>query len=67
MQWKVSGFEANFEELALLSRWYRPAVFGSQETVLTSSKTPSSGFNILTKKSLNDTATRGVALFIISI
>ena len=36
-----------------------------QETFLTNSKTPSfSGFNILTKHSLNDRATRGVALFI---
>ena len=56
---------ANFEELALLSRRYKPAVFGLQETFLTSSKTPSfSGFNILTKNSLNDRATGGVALLI---
>ena len=40
-------------------------MFGLQETFLTSSKSPSfSGFNILTKKSLNDRATRGVALLI---
>ena len=65
IQWNVRGFQANFEELALLSRRYKPAVFGLQETFLTSSKTPSlSGFNILTKNSLNDRATGGVALLI---
>ena len=65
IQWNVRGFQANFEELALLSRKYKPAVFGLQETFLTSSKTPTfSGFNILTKNSLNDRATGGVALLI---
>ena len=65
IQWNVRGFQANFEELALLSRRYKPAVFGLQETFLTSSKTPSfSGFNILTKHSLNDRATEGVAQLI---
>ena len=50
----LRGFQANFEELALLSRRYKLAVFGLQETFLTNSKTPSfSGFNILTKNSLN--------------
>ena len=40
-------------------------MFGLQETFLTSSKSPSfSGFNILTKNSLNDRATGGVALLI---
>ena len=40
-------------------------MFGLQETFLTSSKTPSfSGFNILTKNSLNNRATGGVALLI---
>ena len=65
IQWNVQGFQANFEELALLLRRYKPAVFGLQETFLTSSKTQSfSGFNILTKNSLNDRATREVALLI---
>ena len=65
IQWNLRGFQANFEELTLLSRRYKPAVFGLQETFLTSSKTPSfSGFNILTKNSLNDRATGGVALLI---
>ena len=65
IQWNVRGFQANFEELTLLSRKYKPAVFGLQETFLTSSKTLSfSGFNILTKKSLNDRATGGGALLI---
>ena len=60
IQWNVRGFQGNFEELALLS-----AVFGLQETFLTSSKTPSfSGFNILTNNSLNDKAAGGVALLI---
>ena len=44
---------------------FNPAVFGLQEKYLTNSKTPSfSGFNILTKNSLNDRATRAVALLI---
>ena len=65
IQWNVRDFQASLEELALLSRRYKPAVFGLQETFLTSSKTPSfSGFNILTKHSLNDRATGGVALLI---
>ena len=60
IQWNLRGFQANFEELALLLRRYKPAVFGLQETFLTSSKTPSfSGFSILTKNSLNDRATGG--------
>ena len=65
IQWNLRGFQANFEELALLSRRYKPAVVGLQETFLTSSKTPSfSGFSILTKNSPNDRATGGVALLI---
>ena len=49
----------------MLSKRYRPAVFGLQETFLTNSKSPSfSGFNILTKNSLNIKATGGVALLI---
>ena len=65
IQWNMQGFQANFEELAVLLRRYKPAVFGLQETFLTSSKTPSfSGFNILTKNSLHDRATGGVALLI---
>ena len=65
IQWNLRGFQANFEELALLSRRYKPAVFGLQETFLTSSKTPSlSGFSILTKNSPNDRATGGVAVLI---
>ena len=61
----MQGFQANFEEFAVLLRRYKPAVFRLQETFLTSSKTPSfSGFNILTKNSLHDRATRGVALLI---
>ena len=65
IQWNLRGFQANFEELALLTRRYKPAVFGLQEIFLTSSKTPSfSGFSILTKNSLNDRATGGVALLI---
>ena len=44
---------------------FNPAVFGLQEKYLTNSKTPSfSGFNTLTKNSLNDRATRAVALLI---
>ena len=34
IQWNVRGFQTNFEELALLSRRYKPAVFGLQETFL---------------------------------
>ena len=65
IKWNLRSFQANFKELALLSRRYKSAVFGLQETFLTSSKTPSfSGFNSLTKNSLNDRATGGVALLI---
>ena len=65
IQWNVRGFQTNFEELALLLRRYKPAVFGLQETFLTISKTPSfSGFNILTKNSLKNRATGGVALLL---
>ena len=65
IQWNLRGFQANFQELGLLSGRYKPAVFGLQETFLTSSKTPSfSGFSILTKNSPNDRATGGVALLI---
>ena len=65
VQRNLRGFQANFEKLALLSRQYKPAVFRLQETVLTSSKSPSfSHFNILTKNSLNDRATGKVALLI---
>ena len=46
IQWNLRGFQANFEELALLSRKYKPAVFGLQEAFLTNSKAPSfSDFN----------------------
>ena len=41
IQWNLRGFQANFEELALLTRRYKPAVLGLQETFLTSSKTHS--------------------------
>ena len=53
-------------EHARLTRRYKLAMFGLQETFLTSSKTPSfSGFSILTKNSLkNDRAIGGVALLI---
>ena len=45
IQWNVWGFQANFEELTLLSRRYKLAVFALKEAFLTSSKTPSfSGF-----------------------
>ena len=61
----MRGFQTNFEELALLSRRYKSAGFGLQETFLSNSKTPPfSGFNILTKNSLNDRATGEVALLI---
>ena len=65
IQWNVRDFQANLEELALISRRYKPAVFGLQETFLTSYKTLSfSGFNILTKHSLNHRTSGGVALII---
>ena len=64
-QWNLRGFQANYEELVLLSKQYKPAVIALQETLLTNSKLPTfSGFNILTKNSLNDRATGGVALLI---
>ena len=51
--------------LPKLSKQYKPAVIALQETLLTNSKLLTfSGFNILTKNSLNDRATGGVALLI---
>jgi len=65
IQWNFRSFQVNFEELTLLARLYRPAVVGLQETFLTDSKSLSfTGFSILTKNSLNNRATRGVALLI---
>ena len=62
VQQNMRGFQANFEKRALLARRYRPALFGLQETLWTNSETPPfSGFSILTKTSLNDRATLGVA------
>ena len=65
VQWNIRGFNGNFEELCLLSKLYKPAVIGLQETLLTDLKTPSmTGFSILTKSSPNDKATGGVALLL---
>ena len=59
-QWNLRGFQANYEELVLLSKQYKPAVIALQETLLTNSKLLTfSGFNILNKNSLNNKATRG--------
>ena len=56
-QWNLRGFRANYEELVLLSKQYKPAVIALQETLLTNSKLPTfSGFNILNKNSLNSKA-----------
>ena len=61
----MRDFQANFEQLALLARRYRPAVLGLQEMLLTNSKSLSfSGFSILTQNSLNDRAIGRVALLI---
>ena len=57
VQWNLRGFRANYEELVLLSKQYKPAVIALQETLLTNSKLPTfSGFNILNKNSLNSKA-----------
>ena len=59
-QWNLRGFQANYEELVLLSKQYKPAVIALQEMLLTNSKLLTfSGFNILNKNSLNNKATRG--------
>ena len=60
VQKNLRGFRANYEELVLLSKQYKPAVIALQETLLTNSKLPTfSGFNILNKNSLNNKATGG--------
>ena len=60
VQWNLRGFRANYEELVLLSKQYKPAVIALQEPLLTNSELPTfSGFNILNKISLNNKATGG--------
>ena len=53
VRWNLRGFQANFEELALHLRQYRPAVFGLQETFLTNFKLSSfsGGVALLINKS----------------
>ena len=53
VRWNLRGFQANFEELALLLRQYRPALFGLQETFLTNFKLSSfsGGVALLINKS----------------
>ena len=70
-QWSTplsSGMCEAFKPTSRSSLCFREGIsqlFGLQETFSTNSKTPSfSGFNILTKNSLNDRATGGVALLI---
>ena len=65
VQWNIRGLNANFEELCLLTKKYKPAVISLQETLLNNDKTRSPiAFNILTKCSPNGTATGEVSLFI---
>ena len=65
LQWNVRGFQANREEVLLLTRLYHPCVLALQETLQSDcSKMSLSGYTVLHKSSGRDSTSGGVALFI---
>ena len=65
LQWNVRGFQANREELLLLTRLYQPCVLALQETLQSDcSKMSLSGYSVLHKSSGRDSTSGGVALLI---
>ena len=65
LQWNVRGFQANREELLLLTRLYQPCVLALQETLQSDcSKMSLSGYSLLHKSSGRDSTSGGVALLI---
>ena len=65
LQWNVRGFQANREELLLLTRLYQPCVLAVQETLQSDcSKMSLSGYCVLHKSSGRDSTSGGVALLI---
>ena len=65
LQWNVRGFQANHEELLLLTRFYQPCVLALQETLQSDcSKMSLSGYTVLHKSSGWDSTSGGVALLI---
>ena len=65
LQWNVRGFQANREELLLLTRLYQPCVSALQETLQSDcSKMSLSGYCVLHKSSGRDSTSGGVALLI---
>ena len=65
LQWNVRGFQANREELLLLTRLYQPCVLALQETLQSDcSKMSLSGYCVLHKSSGRDSTSGGVALLI---
>ena len=63
LQWNVRGFQANREELLLLTRLYQPCVLALQET-LQSDSSKMSRYSVLHKSSGRDSTSGGVALLI---
>ena len=67
LQWNCRGLRANYEELLLICKNYKPVVVGLQETHLQPSvKTNVAGYSFLRKDSHSGTSIHGVALLISS-
>ena len=65
LQWNVRGFQANHEELLVLTRVYQPSVLALQDTLLSDcTKMSLSGYSVLQKSSGRDSTSSGVALLI---
>ena len=65
LQWNVRGFQANREELLLLTRFYQPCVLALQETLQSDcTKMLLSGYTVLHRGSGRDSTSGGVALLI---
>ena len=65
LQWNVRGYQANHEELLLLTRFYQPCVLALQETLPSDcSKMSLSGYTVLHRSSGRDSTSGGVALLI---
>ena len=63
LQWNVRGFQANREELLLLTRFYKPCVLALQETLQSDcTKTSLSGYTVLNRSSGRDSTSGGAAL-----
>ena len=64
-KWSVCGFQANREELLLLTHFYQPCILALQETLQSEcTKMSLSGYTVLHKSSGRDSTSGGVALLI---